>query len=169
MSRKRRPDLTGEMKDAVVRDYLRGDKVILIQMEHKISPAVMYRILDSRQVSLRKGEMKPKTVKEGTASEQLSYGLELLKNDVITAFGQAMNKTRKRYERLKYGDSAQDVFYETLFDRSDLESTAKMLAQWIKYLNALPDCEHTRGALLTLTTLMELAIKIDKLDPSKEE
>ncbi|KKL11730.1 hypothetical protein LCGC14_2542810, partial [marine sediment metagenome] len=86
MSRKRRPDLTEKMKDSVVQDYLQGDKTIVIQMEYKICPAVMYRILDSRQVSLRKGEMKPKTETKGTASEQLRCGLELLKNDVITAF-----------------------------------------------------------------------------------
>ena len=50
---RRRPDLTENMKDAVVRDYIRGDKAIVIQMEHKISPGVMYRILQARHVKLR--------------------------------------------------------------------------------------------------------------------
>jgi len=49
----RRPDLTEKVKDEVVRDYLRGDKTIVIQMEYKIGPAEMYRILSARQVSLR--------------------------------------------------------------------------------------------------------------------
>ena len=49
----RRPDLTDKVKAEVVRDYLRGDKTIVIQMEYKIGPAEMYRILYARQVSLR--------------------------------------------------------------------------------------------------------------------
>ena len=49
----RRPDLTEKVKDEVVRDYLRGDKTIVIQMEHKLSPGEMYRILHARQVKLR--------------------------------------------------------------------------------------------------------------------
>ncbi|MBA7705676.1 hypothetical protein ES703_114511 [subsurface metagenome] len=51
---RRRPDLTEKVKDAVVRDYLQGDKTIVIQMEYKISPGEMYRVLHSRHVSLRK-------------------------------------------------------------------------------------------------------------------
>ena len=51
---KRRPDLTEKKKDNVVRDYLREDKTIIIQMEYKIGPAVMYRILKARQVKLRR-------------------------------------------------------------------------------------------------------------------
>lgn len=42
-----------EVKDAVVRDYLRGDKVAAIQLEHKIGQGVMYRILHTRNVKLR--------------------------------------------------------------------------------------------------------------------
>jgi len=59
----RRPDLTEKVKDAVVRDYLQGDKAIIIQMEYKISPGVMYRILHARQVKLRRrADEKPKLV-----------------------------------------------------------------------------------------------------------
>ncbi|MBA7688534.1 hypothetical protein ES703_97018 [subsurface metagenome] len=50
---KRREDLTEELKDKVVRDYLRGDKTVLIQLDYKIGAAVMYRILKDREVPLR--------------------------------------------------------------------------------------------------------------------
>jgi len=49
----RRPDLTDKVKAELVRDYLRGDKTIVIQMEYKVSPGEMYRILSARQVSFR--------------------------------------------------------------------------------------------------------------------
>ena len=42
-----------EVKDAVVRDYLRGGKPVAIQGEHKIGPGQMYRILHTRNVKLR--------------------------------------------------------------------------------------------------------------------
>ena len=54
---KRREDLTEELKNNVVRDYLRGDKAIIIQMEHKISPGVMYRILQVHKVKLRRVDL----------------------------------------------------------------------------------------------------------------
>lgn len=50
------------MKDAVVRDYLRGDKTIIIQMEYKISPGEIYRVLHARQVNLRSVDHKPERV-----------------------------------------------------------------------------------------------------------
>ena len=53
-------NLPEEIKDAVVRDYLRGDKAIVIQLEYKISPGPMYRILHEREVPLRsEGESAP--------------------------------------------------------------------------------------------------------------
>lgn len=42
-----------EVKDAVVRDYLRGDKPTVIQSKHKISSGVMYRILHTQNVKLK--------------------------------------------------------------------------------------------------------------------
>jgi len=39
--------------DEVVRDYLAGDKTIVIQLKHGISPGKMYRILRSANVKLR--------------------------------------------------------------------------------------------------------------------
>lgn len=42
-----------EVKDNVVRDYLRGDKISVIQLEHKISPGALYRILHDAHVQLR--------------------------------------------------------------------------------------------------------------------
>ncbi|MBA7677964.1 hypothetical protein ES703_86231 [subsurface metagenome] len=56
---RRRPDLTEKVKDEVVRDYLRGDKAIIIQMEHKVSPGEMYRILHAHQVKLRRVDKAP--------------------------------------------------------------------------------------------------------------
>jgi len=50
----KRDDITEEVKDGVVRDYLRGDKAIVIQMEYKISPGVIYRILHRKGVGLRR-------------------------------------------------------------------------------------------------------------------
>ncbi len=44
-----------KVKYAVVRDYLRGDKAAAIQLEHRIDPGVMYRILHARNVTLRRG------------------------------------------------------------------------------------------------------------------
>ena len=53
-------NLPEEIKDAVARDYLRGDKAIVIQLEYKISPGTMYRILHEREVPLRsEGESAP--------------------------------------------------------------------------------------------------------------
>lgn len=46
--------LNPEVKDAIVRDYLRGDKTAVIQAECKIGPATMYRILHKRNVKLRR-------------------------------------------------------------------------------------------------------------------
>ena len=45
--------VASEVKDAVVWDYLRGGKATAIQLEHKIGPGVMYRILHTRNVKLR--------------------------------------------------------------------------------------------------------------------
>ena len=66
MTEKHRPSPTEEVKDAVVRDYLRGDKSILIQMEYDISPGVMYRILKQRSVKLRRPDLAVKRSPEET-------------------------------------------------------------------------------------------------------
>ena len=65
MIEKHRPSPTEEVKDAVVRDYLRGDKTIVIQMSYDISPGVMYRILKMRGLKLRTAP----AVEEGKAQE----------------------------------------------------------------------------------------------------
>lgn len=57
---KHKPSPTEEVKDAVVRDYLRGDKSIVIQMEYDISPGVLYRILSHRAVKLRRPDLAVK-------------------------------------------------------------------------------------------------------------
>jgi len=46
--------------DGVVRAYLRGDKTIAIQLEYRVSPGVMYRILHASHVKLRTDDRKPK-------------------------------------------------------------------------------------------------------------
>lgn len=66
MSKARRPDITEEVKDAIVRDYLRNDKVIILQLEYKISPGVLYRILHSRGVDFR----RPDLVAEQTVTRE---------------------------------------------------------------------------------------------------
>ena len=43
-----------EIKDAIVRDYLRGDKAAVIQLKHRIDPGMMYRILHKQNVKLRR-------------------------------------------------------------------------------------------------------------------
>lgn len=40
------------VKDAIVRDYLRGDKPTAILLEYKIGKGVLYRILHKRNVNL---------------------------------------------------------------------------------------------------------------------
>jgi len=170
----RRPALTEKVKDKVVRDYLRGDKAIIIQMEHEVSPGEMYRILHARQVSLRtSGTAKPgrktrQVPSRAAMSAQLQFGLELLKGDVIKAFKQDMSQGRNRQVELKYGISEWDVYMEALIERNDLESIIKMLKHWIKYLGALADCQHTRGAILALQSLVELCSTIDKMAPPED-
>ncbi len=160
----RGPSPTEKVKEEVVRDYLRGDKVICIQMEHKISSGVMYRILLSRQVSLRRGPVKTPP-KQPAAEAQLRFGLGLLRDDVIKAFTQAMGKIKEEHKLLKYGEAEWDVYIEALCERNDLESIAKMLYHWIKYLDALPDCQQTSGAKLALLLLAELCSTIGKMEP----
>ena len=48
-----------EVKDGVIRDYVGGAKTIVIQVQYKISPGVMYRILHASHVKLR-SPRKPK-------------------------------------------------------------------------------------------------------------
>ena len=43
-----------EVKDVIVRDYLRGDKPATILLEHKIGKGVLYRVLHKRNVKLRR-------------------------------------------------------------------------------------------------------------------
>ena len=40
-------------QDGVVSDYLRGDKISVIQLRYGVSPGVMYRILHASHVELR--------------------------------------------------------------------------------------------------------------------
>ena len=50
---------TAEISASVKRDYLVGDKTIVIQLKHGISPGKMYRILGGANVELRT-DRKPK-------------------------------------------------------------------------------------------------------------
>jgi hypothetical protein len=50
--------VTEEVKQAVVRDYERGEKVVIITMEHHIDHATMYRILREKNVILRRHDVK---------------------------------------------------------------------------------------------------------------
>ena len=55
-----RQDPPDEVKDGVVRDYLAGNKVVVIQDRYGISPGTLYRLLHTANVKLR----KPKTIGE---------------------------------------------------------------------------------------------------------
>ena len=216
---RRRPDLTEELKNKVVRDYLRGDKTILILMEYKIGPAVMYRILKEREVPLRepkklevnqvkttaaprkKLEVKhpcseltnqgqpckaganflrggqwycghhERKHKEPTQrqrdliepSAKLSYALGLLKEDQVKAFKAGMDNLRARCSEETSSDF--EIYMEVLIERNNLDNIAKMLNHWTKYLEELPDCQHTRGAILTLEALAEMSTKVYKMQP----
>jgi transposase-like protein len=50
--------ISEETKEAVCRDYLRGDKIIVITMEHHIDSSTLYRILDEKHIQLRRGDLK---------------------------------------------------------------------------------------------------------------
>lgn len=41
----RRPDLSPEVREKIVAEYLAGTKTIVIQLEFKISPGELYRTL----------------------------------------------------------------------------------------------------------------------------
>lgn len=56
--------VTEEVKQAVVRDYERGEKVVIITMEHHIDHATMYRILREKKVVLRRQDIKVTRKKE---------------------------------------------------------------------------------------------------------
>ncbi len=53
MPRKQREDLTPEVREKVVKDYLAGEKTLVIQQEYKISPGEMYRTLHRAGIILR--------------------------------------------------------------------------------------------------------------------
>jgi len=181
---RRRLDLTENVKDAVVRDYIRGDKAIIIQMEHKTSPGVMYRILKEREVPLRapkklevnqvettveprkKLETFKATVElKGAPSAVLSYALGLLMKEQIQSFTQEIDRLRELYKERNYGECEFDVYMEVLIERNNLDNISKILRHWARYLKQLPDCQHTRGAILTLETLAEMSTTVYKMQP----
>ncbi len=65
----RRPDLTAEVRAAVVRDYLRGDKTVVILFNYKLSPGEMYRILHAHRV---KPDRKPDGHEEPQVMEAMN-------------------------------------------------------------------------------------------------
>jgi len=52
--RKKRDDLTPEVRSKMIQDYLAGEKTLVIQYEYKISPGEMYRILHRKGMRLRR-------------------------------------------------------------------------------------------------------------------
>lgn len=62
--RKKYSRITEEIKQAVCRDYERGEKVVIITMEHKIDHATMYRILREKNIVLRRNDVKVTRKKE---------------------------------------------------------------------------------------------------------
>lgn len=103
--------------------------------------------------------------KDARPSDRLGYGLHLLKEDTIKAFTQDFEQRLSQYGGR--AEVAYDVYMEVLCERNDLENIAKILQHWNKYLDALPECQHTRGAKSVLLSLTELCSAIDKMKPQE--
>lgn len=114
-------------------------------------------------------QMEPATEaglpKDASPSDRLGYGLHLLKEDTIRAFKQAFDQRCSKYDNRP--EVAIDAYYEVLVERNELDNIRKELLHWHKYLSALPDCQHTRGARQILSTLAELCDAIIKMRPSE--
>lgn len=97
----------------------------------------------------------------GSADTKLVFALGLLIEEAETAFGEEWGKKER-----KYGEDADyDAYMETLIERNSLDSIAKMLRHWAKYIKAMPDDQHMRGSIITLEKLAEMCEDIDGLQP----
>lgn len=114
---------------------------------------------------LKKVTRPVKPMGVGTPSMQLNFALGLLRKDSIKAFTQDYEQRVSQYGK----DSNFDAYMEALIERNDLLSISKMLKHWIKYLEALRDCQHTRGAIMVLHTLDGLCLFIEGMRPSEVE
>ncbi|MBA7688535.1 hypothetical protein ES703_97019 [subsurface metagenome] len=99
----------------------------------------------------------------GSPSAKLSYALGLLKEDQVKAFKAEMDNLRARCSEETSSDF--EIYMEVLIERNDLGNIAKMLNHWARYLKQLPDCQHTRGAILTLEALAEMSTTVYKMQP----
>lgn len=104
-----------------------------------------------------------KPMEVGTPSMQLNFALGLLREDSIKAFTQDFEQQVSEYGK----DYAIDAYMEILIERNDLVNISKMLQHWIKYLEALPDCQHTRGAIMALHTLDGLCLFVEGIKPDE--
>lgn len=100
----------------------------------------------------------------GSPSAQLNFALGLLKDDALQAFNSEYNSKVKQWGN----DHADDAYFDTLINRGDMLNTEKMLRHWVEYLAKLPDCQHTRGAISTLSVLADLCSDIERLKPKEE-
>lgn len=93
----------------------------------------------------------------------LSYAMHLLKEDSIKAFTDDFQRRLSQYGN----DAAFDAYMEALIERNCLDNISKMLLHWSKYLEALPDSPEIRGANITLLTLSDLCLAVDKMNPEE--
>ncbi|GAI90158.1 unnamed protein product, partial [marine sediment metagenome] len=56
--------LAEEEKTAICQDYLKGEKVVIIAMEHEAHSATIYRVLHERNIKLRRASPKPQPAPE---------------------------------------------------------------------------------------------------------
>jgi len=90
-------NLTDKVKDAVVRDYLAGAKTVVIQFEHKIGPAVMYRILHARNVKLRRADQKPETVEVSGFRAAVREWVATEQNDTLEQSWEKLGELLQEY------------------------------------------------------------------------
>jgi len=95
---------------------------------------------------------------------QLSYALDLLKDDSFKAFNQEYQGHISEYSE----GHADDAYWETLVGRIDLENIIKMLKHWDKYLAGLPSSQYIDGTRMMLTCLSKLCEEVDRLSPPEE-
>ncbi len=150
-----REDLTPEEEAQIVRDYGAGAKTVVLQLEHKIAPGTLYRILHKHGVTFR-GRTGPITPKLKKIRAPVVKKLLELSHAEVERF-------RKSWESLtsSYGEgSAVDAYSETWIDFT--EHVAARLEYWLATLG-----EDAAGIALGLVAFKESIQAIEKLDPEK--
>jgi hypothetical protein len=111
--------------------------------------------------NIEKGK-KPQDNKKAVG--KLSYGLSLLKEDVIEGFKREYQDKLSRYGK----DTAIDAYMETLIDRNALEDIARLLNHWMNWLDIIPDSPQKEGATMALLSLAEICSVVDGMYPGED-